>query len=515
MFQIKNLNISHRKDLRPIISGLSLTLNDGDKAAVIGEEGNGKSTLLKWLCDPASIDSYTEWSGEVIGLGNVGYLAQEMPRQDKAKTVYEYLCEDDSFFLQSQGELSRSAANLGIPLELFYSEQLVATLSGGEKVKLQMAKLIARRPDLLLLDEPSNDIDIETLEWLENFINAQEVPVLYISHDEVLLERTANKIVHIELVRRKTVSRVTVAKCGYREYVSERMNSLEKQEQLARKEKAEFESQQERWEQICRKVERDQNANSRQDPHSGRLLKKKMHAVKSMQKRFEREAGEMTQLPDVEEQIFLDLNKCSVPNGKTVLELHLDELTADGRTLARNIDLNICGAKHICIVGKNGGGKTTLLRIIADELLPRDDLKVFYMPQDYDAGLDTALTPVEFLSVTGDKAETDRIRTFLGCVKYTADEMFHPIGELSGGQRAKLFFIKMSLGEYNVLILDEPTRNFSPLSNPVIRGILKSFTGTIISVSHDRKYISEVCDTVYRLDENGIRLEKGRYVDSC
>ena len=117
--------------------------------------------------------------------------------------------------------------------------------------------------------------------------------------------------------------------------------------------------------------------------------------------------------------------------------------------------------------------------------------------------------------MTGDKAETDRIRTFLGCVKYTADEMFHPIGELSGGQRAKLFFIKMSLGEYNVLILDEPTRNFSPLSNPVIRGILKSFTGTIISVSHDRKYISEVCDTVYRLDENGLRLEKGRYVDSC
>ena len=128
------------------------------------------------------------------------------------------------------------------------------------------------------------------------------------------------------------------------------------------------------------------------------------------------------------------------------------------------------------------------------------------MPQDYDAGLDPKQTPVEFLSVTGDKTETDRIRSFLGCVKYTPEEMFHPIGELSGGQRAKLFFIKMSLCDYNVLILDEPTRNFSPLSNPVIRGLLKNFAGTLISVSHDRKYISEVCDTVYRLDHDGLHI---------
>ena len=507
MFQIKNLNISHRKDLRPIISGLSLTLNDGDKAAVIGEEGNGKSTLLRWLCDPTSIDSYTEWSGEVIGTANVGYLAQEMSAEDKAKTVYEYLCEDDSFFLQSQSELAQTASKLRIPVELFYSDQLVGTLSGGEKVKLQMAKLISRSPELFLLDEPSNDIDIETLEWLEDFINSQRAPVLYISHDEVLLERTANKIIHIELVRRKTVSRVTVAKCGYREYVTERLNSLEKQEQLARKEHAEYERQQERWQEIYNKVNSAQRNNSRQAPSVGRLLKKKMHAVKSMQKRFEREAENMTQLPDVEEQIFLDLNKTSIPNGKTVLEFSLDELTADGKLLAKDITLNIYGSKHICIIGKNGGGKTTLLGKIADSLLAREDLKVFYMPQDYDTALDPAITPVEFLSKTGDKTEIDRIRTFLGCAKYTAEEMFHPIGELSGGQRAKLFFIKMSLSDNNVLILDEPTRNFSPLSNPVIRGILRDFGGTIVSVSHDRKYISEVCDTVYRLSCTGLAEE--------
>lgn len=504
MLQIKDLNISHRKDLRPIISGLSLVLNDGDKAAVIGEEGNGKSTLLKWLCDPTLIEGYTEFEGEAVGGGRFGYLEQEISSADKEKTVYEYLCEDDEFFLLTPKELSSIASQLKLSAVFFYSQQIIGTLSGGEKVKLQMSRIIARKPDVFLLDEPSNDIDIETLEWLEDFINEQQAPVLYISHDEVLLERTANKIIHIEQIMRKTVSRVTVAKCGYNEYITERLNSLEKQEQLAKKERAEYERQQERWRQIYQRVDHEQRTVTRQAPGVGRLLKKKMHAVKSQQRRFEKQKENMTQMPDVEEHIFLKLGDCAIPSGKTVLEMHLDKLTAGDHILAENIDLNIYGPQHICIIGKNGSGKTTLLKQIADELLRRDDLNAFYMPQDYDAGFDPTQTPVEYLAVTGEKAETDRIRTFLGCVKYTADEMLHPISELSGGQKAKLFFIKMSLGEYNVLILDEPTRNFSPLSNPVIREILKEFPGVIISVSHDRKYIGEVCNVVFRLDRTGL-----------
>lgn len=504
MLQIKNLNITHGKDLRPIISGLSLVLNDGDKAAVIGEEGNGKSTLLKWLYDPKLIIDYTEYNGEVISGGNMGYLAQEMSADDKKKTVYEYLCEDENFFMQTPNELSQIALQLKLPLELFYSDQAISTLSGGEKVKLQMAKILVQKPDIFLLDEPSNDIDIETLEWLEDFINSREVPVLYISHDEVLLEKTANKIIHIEQIKRKTVSRTTIAKSSYRKYIIERLNRLEKQEQLAKKEQAEYNSQQEQWRQIYQRVDHEQRVITRSNPAGGRLLKKKMHVVKAMERRFEKQKENMIQLPDVEEQIFLALNDCTVPSRKKVLELHLDRLAPGEHILAENIDLNIYGAQHVCIIGRNGGGKTTLLKIIAEKLLPRDDLNVFYMPQDYETELDLQKTPVEFLSITGDKQEVDRIRTFLGSVNYTAEEMLHPISELSGGQKAKLFFIKMSLGEYNVLILDEPTRNFSPLSTPVIRGILKDFKGVIISVSHDRKYISEVCDKVYKLTDSGL-----------
>lgn len=130
------------------------------------------------------------------------------------------------------------------------------------------------------------------------------------------------------------------------------------------------------------------------------------------------------------------------------------------------------------------------------------------MPQNYEEMLDLEQTPAEYLSQTGDKDELTRIRTYLGSMKYTADEMDHPISELSGGQKAKILLLKMSMSGANVLILDEPTRNFSPLSNPVIREHLKNFGGAIISVSHDRKYIQEVCEKIYELDELGLHLKE-------
>jgi len=130
------------------------------------------------------------------------------------------------------------------------------------------------------------------------------------------------------------------------------------------------------------------------------------------------------------------------------------------------------------------------------------------MPQNYEESLDENLTPVEFLTVTGDKEENSRIRTYLGSMKYTPDEMNHPIRDLSGGQRAKLLLLQMSMSGSDVLILDEPTRNFSPLSNPVIRQMLKTFGGAILSISHDRKYIEEVADKVYELTEKGLEIKK-------
>ena len=214
----------------------------------------------------------------------------------------------------------------------------------------------------------------------------------------------------------------------------------------------------------------------------------------------------MTEVPEMEAPITIRFDRQKpMPAGKTVIEYTLSELKApDGRVLAENILLNVRGPEKICIIGDNGSGKTTLLRKIAQELLSRRDLTACYMSQNYEETLPFDLTPVDYLAPSGKKDDVTMVRTYLGSMKYTADEMYHPIRELSGGQKAKLLLLKISLTEADVLILDEPTRNFSPLSGPEVRGILKQFPGAIISVSHDRKYIREVCDRVYRLTAEGL-----------
>lgn len=513
MIQVKNLTITHRKDMRVILESFSMVLNDGDKAALIGEEGNGKSTLLKLLYDERLVEDYAEYSGEIIkNRARIGYLAQELTEEQKAQSVYEFCAQSDVFYEQSPKELAAIAGQLGLSSDIFYADQRMGQLSGGEKVKLQLARLLMEQPDVLFLDEPSNDIDIETIEWLERFICKASVPVLFISHDETLLERTANKIIHMEQLRRKTTSRWTVAAVDYRTYVSARADAFLHQEQVARKERSEYEKQQERFRKIQQKVEHQQNAISRNDPHGGRLLKKKMHAVKSLERRFEKEHSRLTELPETEDAIFIKFgDRISMPQSKRVLDFSRSELRTEterfgeGKLLARELRLSITGPEHVCIVGKNGAGKTTLLKEIVGELLARDDVKAYYMPQNYEELLDLEQTPVEFLCAEGRSDEVSRVRTYLGSMKYTADEMAHPASALSSGQKAKLLFLKMSMAGCNVLILDEPTRNFSPLSNPVIREMLREYGGTIISVSHDRKYIDEVCDAVYELTKTGLQ----------
>ena len=510
MLQIRNLNITHRKDLRAIIEDFNMTLNDGDKAVIIGEEGNGKSTLVKWIYDSDMIEDYTECSGKLIrGNERLAYLPQEMREEDKKKTVYEFFTESNSFYDKTPGELGVMAGKFNVPNDIFYSEQIMESLSGGEKVKVQLMKILMGEPTVLLLDEPSNDIDIETLELLEKLINNWKHAVLYISHDETLIENTANMIIHFEQIVRKTKFRYTIVHDNYKGYIKNRNDTFVRQEQQAANERKEKKIRDEKFVRIYNAVEHAQSSVSRQSPSVGAALKKKMANLKAMEHRFEREDEDMTEMPEQEEAIFFKLGdeKARMPQGKTVIEYTLSELkTPDGeKVLARDIFLRVRGPEKICIIGNNGAGKTTLLRKIADELLSRKDIKAEYMPQNYEDMLDLDITPVEFLDSTGDKEIRTRIRTYLGSLKYTADEMEHPIRELSGGQKAKVLLLKMSMSGANVLILDEPTRNFSPLSGPVIRKMIAAFPGAVISISHDRKYIEEVCEKVYKLKESGLK----------
>lgn len=349
MLQIKNLTLTHKYDLRVILEDFQLVLNQGHKAVIIGEEGNGKSTLLKWIFQPELTADYVEAEGERIVHGEkLGYLPQELPKEDREKTIYEFFCEEEMFWETDPRELADIASKMGLKTDFFYRDQKMQTLSGGEKVKVQMAKLLVGKPSVFLLDEPSNDIDIDTLEWLEKLIQETPQAVLFISHDETLIENTANMVIHLEQICRKTKSRYTVVHTGYREYLESRNLNFENQRRKALNDRREEKKRQEKFNRIREKVQNDLNSVSRQDPHSGYLLKK----------------------------------KC--------------------------------------------------------------------------------------------------------------------------GQKAKILLLKMSLSGADVLILDEPARNFSPLSNPVIREILAEYQGAVISISHDRKYIREVCETVYQMSENGL-----------
>lgn len=508
MFQVKNLTVTHKKDLTVLVEGLSFTLAPGDRAALIGEEGNGKSTVLKLLYDPALVEPYAEWTGEIVDKGlRKGYLAQELSPEELALPVWEFTQAAPAFGDAGPKALDRAARQVGLGADLFWDGRAMSTLSGGERVKLRLALLLLDEPDVLLLDEPSNDLDLATLEWLENFLVGCKVPILYVSHDETLLERTANTVIHLERLRRRTVSRCTVSRIGYTQYVEERQSGFAHQEQVAGQERRAYEAKMEKFRQIRNKVDHQQATITRQDPHGGRLLKKKMHAVQSMGRRFEREKEDMTALPEWEEAILtaFDEGKSAFPAGKTVLRLDLPQLTAGERVLARNVRLWVTGPERVGIVGANGVGKSTLLKLVADELLPRADLRAAYMPQDYGDLLLGDKTPVELLAPSGHRDDVTRARTLLGNMKYKAEEMEHPAAGLSGGQRAKLLFLSMVLNGANVLVLDEPTRNFSPLSAPVIRRVLADFPGVIISVSHDRLYLDEVCTRVLELSGDGLK----------
>ena len=516
MLQIKDLTITHRKDLRIILEKFNMVLNDGDKAVIIGEEGNGKSTLMKWIYDPDIAEEYTECEGERIMTGEIlRYLPQELPEADKAKTLYEYFSESQFFYDKNPRELSELSMEFGVPNDFFYSDQNMGSLSGGEKVKAQLMRILMDNPTVLLLDEPSNDIDISTLELLEKLIKEWKHIVLFISHDEILIENTANVVIHIEQIIRKTKSRYTIVRDNYKNYIERRARDYERQEQQALNDRREKKIRDEKYRRVLERVNRAQKtigsagiADCADRMQAARNLKDKMHTVKAMGKRFEREDENMTEMPEQEEAIFFNLGgkNSKMPAGKTVIEYELDELhSPDGnKVLAKDIFLRVRGPEKICIIGTNGAGKTTLLKKIADELLSRNDIKAQYMPQNYEELLDLDVTPVEYLDDTGDKAVRTHIRMALGALKYTTDEMSHPIRELSGGQKAKVLLLKMSLSDANVLILDEPTRNFSPLSGPVIRKVISSFPGAVISVSHDRKYIEEVCTKTYTLTGNGL-----------
>ena len=494
MIEIRNLNIKLRNSDRYLIKDFNLILNNKDKAAIIGEEGNGKTTFIKALMSIKDILDYVEIEGIINVPKNIGYLEQNLNKLWLERNLREFFLKDNPDseenyeIYDDYNKLVEVFNLLGLVLDLLESERKISTFSGGEKVKFQLAKIMIKNPEFLILDEPTNDLDIETLEFLEKFINNTDIPILYVSHDETLLENTANMIIHLEQLKRKTDVRNTVSKISYKDYVETRRKMIEKSIQ-------EHNSETKNKKESLKKLNKIKDKIVANNPERQNQLR----SLIAEEKRLEKES--ITEKIETEDQIFLKITDIEeIPNSKVILDMYLDEFKINGKILSKNINLSVIGKEKLVILGKNGSGKTTLLKKILEKLKETPNIKIGYMPQNYGEVLNKYSKVLDFLSENNEESIT-RIRSLLGMLKFTSEEMLNDISNLSGGQKAKLFLLKMFLDKSNVLLLDEPTRNLSPLSNPVIRKLLKEYPGSIISVSHDRKYIEEVCDTKFFIEK--------------
>ena len=531
MLQVKHLTLVQIQDQKTLIRDLSFSLQAGQRLAVIGAEGNGKSSLLRLLHDPESVASYLCWTGEIFYAPHrLGFLEQEAGPEFLAAAAADLFSPH-----AAESELYRLASLLNLDHSLLFDSRPLQSFSGGERLKVRLLLLLLQEPDILLLDEPGNDLDLEGLAWLEQFLREAPQAILYISHDETLLARTATSILHIEQIWRRTEPRATLSGLGFEAYMDQFLGGIERQNARAAKEEQDYRRKLERYREIEAKVNADLNSVSRQDPHGGRLLKKKMQAVKATGRRFERQHEHQTQRTDREDEVDFFLEDLpGLPADKEVLRLDLPELRAGGRTLAvdvqlllkgpelragartlaADVQLLIKGPEHLGITGANGCGKSTLLKEILTRLRTRPDLTVFYMPQSLEDLFLPGQRPLEFLVPDGDKILLQEASNLLGSMHFAREEAEREIRLLSGGQKIKLLFAKLRLSEANVLVLDEPTRHLSPLSNPVLRAGLAAYSGAIISVSHDRRYLSEVCDRVLRLTAAGLREEDPRLYQS-
>ena len=527
MLIISNLSLILKKDLRVLIKDFSLTVNKKDKIGIIGEEGNGKSSLLKAIYNQEEASKYLEIKGTInIKNEKIGYLPQMFEKELLEKSVYELLNEKNDYSLLDYKKYYFYIDKFNLDEEkLLSSSFLVGNLSGGERIKLFLLIELMKEPTVLLLDEPSNDLDLLSLNLLEELIINLDIPVIFISHDEHFLSRCANRIVHIESLKSKSEARVSVKNLSYDDYYQTREDFLDKNIREFNKDKENFEKKIEKYNRVYQSVNYALNTVSRQAPSVAKNLKDKMHSIKSMEKRYIKEKENLTQKYEVEDAINLKFDNLDkgrsgssnskinylVDANKEVLDLNIDSLKVNsGITLIdKQISLYIKGAKKVALIGENGVGKTTLLRLIYHELKKNTSFKVGYMSQNYEDELLDYLSPLDYLSKTlnvSNKEDLTKIQTYLGSLKLTYEEMNRSISSLSGGEKAKIFFAKLILEKDNVMLLDEPTRNISPLSNKAFINSIKEYSGVLIAVSHDRNFIYQVFDDIYELDkENGLK----------
>ena len=524
-----NLNKSFGID--SVLENVNFTVNECDKVGIIGVNGTGKTTLFKIISGIYGYDSgdiYTSKDCEI------GYLEQntnfhsENTILEEVLEVFKYVIDMEKYLRDLEHKISEESSNINsIALEKLmneYSNKLeefsdmngygykseakgvlkglgfsdedmnkpISILSGGEKTRVLLGKLLLKKPTLLLLDEPTNHLDSEAIEWLEIFLKQYKGTIILISHDRYFLDQVVNRIFEIHNKKLKTY------KGNYSDFI--KASAIEKELELKK-----FEDQQKDLKKQEESIERLKAFGREKHLKRARSKEKALAKIDVLDK------------PEAyRKKARIEFNP-SVTSGNDVLQLRDISMGYGERILFKDLNLDIYRGEKVALIGANGIGKSTLFKIIMNEIAPLSgnikfgtNVNVSYFHQEQKTlTLDNTIID-EIWEDNKHLTQTD-LRSMLGAFLFEGEEVFKKISTLSGGERARVAILKLILSNANLLLLDEPTNHLDIDSKEVLEEALSGYTGTIFTISHDRYFLNTVVDKVLVLDENGITEYLGNY----
>lgn len=529
------LNVEHLYKYfngQALLKDINFTVEDREAVGLIGVNGCGKSTLLNIITGSEGFDKTPEGLGSVniAGKASIGFLRQNsglnseltigeemknafaplLETLDKMKVLEKKMADggDIDSISHEYAELSsyfeaRDGYRIDVKIKQVLNgmgfgstptDRVISTLSGGEKTRLALAKLLLEEPNLLILDEPTNHLDFETLMWLEDYLKGYKGAIIIVSHDRYFLNKVCTRICEIEQ------GRLTSYRGDYSSYlVQKKMNS---ERQLK-----EYEAQQKE----IAKLE-DYVAKNLVRASTSKMAKSRQH----MLDRIERIDKPLMYSKPPKIKLEYDIEPTKDIVRVVDCPLAVGE-GADKKELIKSLTMNVRRGEHVAIIGANGIGKTSILKLIQG-IIPHEggniswggNVKISYFEQEH-AILDPRKTVLEEIMDRYPRLSEQQARSVLGAVLLTGENVFKPISVLSGGERAKLCFAIMALNRGNVLVLDEPTNHLDLNTKEVLEDALAEFGGTIILVSHDRYLLNKVASRIIEIKHNEVNSYEGNF----
>ena len=492
MISVEGLRVEF--SVKPLFANASFVVNDKDRIALVGKNGAGKSTLLKILCGQQQPTS---------GITDLKAHVEQLERQMNERTDYEsedymalverYTTEHERYLMMGaesrEAELERTLAGLGFTREDL--ERPTKEFSGGWRMRIELAKILLQKPDVLLLDEPTNHLDIESIQWLEQFLAQSAKAVVLVSHDRAFINNVSNRTLEI------SCGQIIDYKVKYDEYV------------VLRKE---------RREQQLRAYENQQKEVAEMKDFIERFRYKATKAVQVQQKVKQLEKIVPIEVDEVDNSaMHLKFPPCLRSGDYPVI---CEEVKKEyAHVVFDHVNLTIKRGEKVAFVGKNGEGKSTLVKCIMNEIPFEGHLKVGhnvqigYFAQNQAQLLDENLTVFQTIDNVAKGEVRLRINDILGAFMFGGEESDKKVKVLSGGERSRLAMIRLLLEPVNMLILDEPTNHLDMASKDVLKEAIKAFDGTAIIVSHDREFLDGLVTKVYEFGGGKVREHLGGIYD--